>query len=295
MSVSLVDYLAQLPENEIDRLQKRLRIILRHCQEARRLRATLQNVFDSLGPPSRKLTALGPEFLKVFQKLLDNFGTLKSGQIDARERELLQKIPYVVFTDEEHCRLCAEAEQSLARDQFFREEGYLFNAIQTLPLKEKRAWAQWLQMGGNHLNRGNLERELYARMAVNRRRETAMEPANHEDHSIPQESALPEFLSDVFPEDDTRLPVAWFYRGVLPLYNALAETGKLASSTLNPLQKNLIEWMKVGQVVARSVTPAFGEQERWRLVWTRETVAETFPDEIEAELPTRTRQEQLQF
>ena len=130
-------------------------------------------------------------------------------------------------------------------------------------------------MTGTHITRANLERELYHQLAESRRAQEDTAPVNEafEYEAKMHADNLPRFLRDVFPEDDTRFPVAWFYRGILPLYNALSETSR-SMAELNPVQKSLLKKMKIGQVVVRAVPAEFGEPERWRLVWTRETSTE---------------------
>ncbi len=272
MTVSLAEQLARLPETEIDRLQKKLRVILRHYQEPGRLRRTLQNVFENLGAPSECLARLGPDALRVFQKLLDNFGNLTRGQLKAGEQELLQKIPYVIWTDEEHCSLCAEAESSVGADPFFQEKGYLFSLIRSLPLKEKKAWGAWLHLSETHITRSNLEREIYNRVASLRQTAVENDPVDvlEDPYSGAAATGFPGFLNDVFPEDRGALPLNWFYRGILPLYSALAQTDQSHANRLSHAQNTLLQWMKSGQVVARAVTAEFGQSERWRLVRTRE-------------------------
>ena len=295
MSVSLSDFFARLPDSEIDRLQKRLRVILRNCHEPRRLRRTLRTVFENLGPPSRALGQLGPEALNTFQKLLDNFGTLTRSQLKVSEQELLERMPYVVWTDAEHCVLCEEAEDTLRADPYFKDCGYLFSTLNTLPAREKKAWAAWLQMTGTHITRANLERELYHHLAESRRIENETTPVNESGEYEARIHAenLPRYLRDVFPEDDTRFPVAWFYRGILPLYNALSETAR-TTGQLDPIQKSLLKKMKIGQVVVRNVPAEFGEPERWRLVWTRESWEDSAPEAAPAE-PKSEQQGQLSF
>ena len=89
--------------------------------------ARLQTVFEQLGHPSHALIKAGPEALGIFQKLLDHFGVLTRSQLKIAEQELLERNPYVVWTDEEHCCLCQEAEDALREDPYFKDSAYLFS------------------------------------------------------------------------------------------------------------------------------------------------------------------------
>ncbi len=292
----LAELYSALPKAEVLRIQKTLKVIIGRELDPERLRRALNEAYSRLGSPFEVLERRG--LLPAFDRLLDHFGVLSTAQLDADEQESLRQNPYTVWPDESRCVLCGEALELLARESGFRKRNYLYGELTRLPVKERRAWFQWLGLECSVRSEKDRGHQIYLHLAEERRRHSGS--STRADQAL-QSTKLPEYLDEVFADDPQKTPVAWFYRDILPLYQSLADAEKQLKM-LRPGAKGyrarnaqlaLIELFKYGHVIARATYPEFGDATRYRLLWTRESVATASdrPQEQERQLskklPTR--------
>ncbi len=286
-----------LPDAELRRIQKTLKIIVSRGLDRDRLRRVVREGYSRLGQPFEVLERQG--IGETFLKLLDRFGVLPADQMSDAEKADLLKNPYTIWPDERHCVLSGEALELLAQESIFRKRNYLYGELTRLSVKERRAWYRWLGLECSVRSEKDRCHQIYLHLAGERRRSDAP-PA-------PREREFPEFLDQVFPNDPLKSPVAWFYRDILPLYQALADAEKQLKA-LQPgtrgyrdrkLKLDVIDAFKSGALIARAVPPVFGEATRYRLMWTREAIPaaagrESAPEELPPILAARRQGEARQ-
>lgn len=283
-----------LPDAELRRIQKTLKIIVSRGLDPERLRRVVREGYGRLGQPFEVLERQG--IGEAFLKLLDHFGVLSADQITEAEQADLQKNPYTIWPDERHCVLSGEALELLAQESIFRKRNYLYGELSRLSVKERRAWFRWLGLDCSVRSEKDRCHQIYLHLAEERRQ--AHRP------QTPKRTDLPEFLDEVFTNDPLKTPVAWYYREILPLYQALADAEKQLKA-LRPgsreyrnreLKLDIIEYFKRGVLIARAEPPEFGEATRYRLLWTRETIpsrtdstnrADSTPEDFPGILPAR--------
>ena len=262
-----------LPDAELRRIQKTLKIIVSRGLDRERLRRVVREGYSRLGQPFEVLERQG--IGETFLKLLDRFGVLSTDQMSDAEKADLLKNPYTIWPDERHCVLSGEALELLAQESIFRKRNYLYGELTRLSVKERRAWYRWLGLECSVRSEKDRCHQIYLHLAGERRRSDAP-PA-------PREQEFPEFLDQIFPNDPLKSPVAWFYRDILPLYQALADAEKQLKA-LQPgtrgyrdrkLKLDVIDAFKRGALIARAEPPVFGEATRYRLMWTREAIPAT--------------------
>lgn len=265
----LAELYSALPAAETLRIQKTLKVIIGRELDPERLRRALNEAYDRLGSPLEVLERRG--LSSAFHRLLDHFGVLNTAQINAQDQASLRQNPYVCWPNESHCVLCGEALELLARESGFRKRNYLYGELTRLPVKERRAWFQWLGLECSVRSEKDRGHQIYLHLAEERRRQSGS--SKRADAAL-QSAKLPEFLDEAFADDPQKTPVAWFYRDILPLYQALADAEKQLRA-LRPgtkgyrartAQLDLIEFFKYGHVIARATNPEFGEATRYRLL-----------------------------
>ncbi|MBI3395648.1 MAG: hypothetical protein HY042_07435 [Spirochaetia bacterium] len=237
-------------------MQRQLRVILRHKDERAALSHTLSHAYRRLGDPQKILDRL--DCRSPFNRLLDSFGVLTVEHLTSEETDKLAKIPYVIWPDERHCMVAGEVVDMLAEDENVMREGYLFAHLASLSAKELNAWCRWI--GSSEPMSTERERvKLYTHIAWLR----------YADEKQPDGPAIHEsFLEDVIPDDPAVSPVSWYYRGILPLYEALGQTEQ--SGVTDPRIRSIVSLFKTGKLAAYAEPAGFGLPVRHRLVRTRE-------------------------
>lgn len=238
----LISQTPSLRPEEKRRLEKKLRIILRGSQHE--LKKSLVRIFEDLEPRLEREAATGA----VWQDLLDHMG-----QTEAPVDSPLADHPIAFSPAPGLWVLSDEALEALSRMRLFRSMNYLFCDLARLTGVERKAYSRWL----------GLERpagwiELYRRCAALRIGQKQ-----------PDYSSLDGIdLESLFPRDELG-PVFWFYKGVLPLYEAARRLdGELKEAT--EIQKLAIEALRTGHAVVRPRPEEFGMPQRYSICLTRE-------------------------
>ena len=327
MNIYLSECFEQLASDEIKRLQKLLKVILRNATGRAGLKRTLANLYRSLGAPSDVLDRMEPGARDVFLKLLKNFGFLPAERLTEEEKQHLQKNPYTLWLDERICTVSGEARDQIAHDPRFRGLDFLFVHLRNLPPKEKKAWAGWLGVDNYSCTDRDRAGKIYSHLAI-RRCSVAREQSLHDAYlascrkkEMPHNGATHNgaahncaahngashngashngativsanqtltatdttsagyaglFLDQFFPDDPMKHPVSWYYRDILPLYDALAETEK-RNALYTEEARRLVLYLKIGWLVVQPAPAVFGEKQRYRLVATRELSAPELPE-----------------
>lgn len=255
--LSYADIQARLSHSERLRLQKLLHIILPREKPPSLLRCFLKESYARLGLSTAELRSQG--LWPSFVKLLDFYGFLTRSSLDLDEQRALEKNPYTIWPNKDHCVLNADALDFLCSQSDVRKKNYLCFALQKLSSREKKSWCKWLGINAPVSSERERTLALYRRLArLNCSKE----------ETLPQQ--LPEFLDEVFPDDLALSPVAWFYRGVLTFYRSLEETEKKIQE-LSPLARTLLPFFKKGSLLISAIPLDESSQSLgWRIVRTKE-------------------------
>ncbi|MBX7058698.1 MAG: hypothetical protein K1X75_11590 [Leptospirales bacterium] len=259
MAVSLAEVSVRLPARELLRIQKHLKTILR-AATPQKLRQTLFDAYGRLGRPSQVIESL--QLGQAVDRLLKSFGVLDLRNEDEQIRAALERCPYTLFLDEHSCSLSVEAFESMMADPAMRCEDLLLARLLRLRSRERRQWAQWLDCYDPAACQRDQSLRIYRQIASLRRADPEDRPSSH----------FPEHLDQVFSDDPLNNPVAWFLRGILPLYQCLREAEVQARQTRNVDQLVLLGQLREGRLVVVEESEVFGRPPRYRLLQTREEV-----------------------
>ena len=261
MAYSLLENLHNLPGKEIDRLQKRLGIILRNSSETERLRTSVYGIFTRMGDPVlhheklNKSTRAGESLFR----LMDAFGSMHISHLESDELAELKLSPYTVWPDENNCMLSEEAMDVFTHSFESLPSEYLFKHIRGLSVREKKSWARWIKLNFVSTNERMRNRVLYRKLA-----KLCYEKCSD---SLDIQSL---YLEDVFPDDPGRFSVAWFYRDVLSLYDSLHKM-ESENTDLDSNQKKYLNLLKIGKLLVVREKAEFGSPSKHRLILSRES------------------------
>lgn len=248
--ISLNEHSAYIPESELRRIQKKLRAILRFPER----RSTIVAHYRRAASPNVILNNDIDQ--RALMKLVSNGGQIESHALSAEEYASLKDNPYAVWLNETDCALTQESAEFLVKDGFLSGKELLLEYIIKLNRMEVLAWAAWL--GFSEPVQSPFE--LYSRVLCERSKAGfSIDRADPAEHSP--------YLQDIFPDQPANCPVAWFYRGIIPLYESLKRAEFLFAQT--PEQRTALAMLKCGfWTVKPEVT--YGLAERHRIVHTRE-------------------------
>ena len=264
MGIHLGESLHCLPPEEIRRLQRVLRVILHHPgrENARRI---VRAALDRLGLPFDFLSSLAEDARISFERLLGSFGRLSEGHMTEPERSSLLRSPLTIWPATDLCTVSAEVFQRLAGDIRVRRQGYLFAYLHNLPARERRGWARWLGISDARNDRERQQR-IYRKAA------SLQVELGSEAHASFHGRHLAEFFTD----DPLQHPIAWHFRGVLGLYDALAETEARISDYGSEV-RTLLALLKAGRLLVKEEPAPFGQRNRLRLSATQERPLQAAP------------------
>ena len=256
MSLYLADAFQELPETELRRIQKNLKIILSPGVSQERLKRTIRASYERAGSPLEVLIRLG--LRENLDLLLECFGVVQAPVGSPARADLLRN-PYTLWPREDICCLSGEAIDLLCSDPAFRKEDYLLSQISRLGARERKAWERWL--GIMETARSERERilRLYRFLGERRSKSPALDT-----------NRVPGTLRDVFSDELVAHPMAWFYRDVLPFYDCLREEEERALSDRDFAKLEMIEHFKYGRVFLRARPLVLGERTRYSIVVARE-------------------------
>ncbi len=269
MAVSLAEVAAHLPNRELRRVQKQLKTILSGGPPAR-LRPAIQQAYLRLGRASEFIEKL--QLRPLIEQMLDAFGVIDLRRASSEERSALERCPCVVWLDEGFCTLSIEAIDWMAEDPELRFDDLLLTRILRLNVRERRQWAQWLDCDDAALCQRDLSLRLYRRIAERR---AAASSADDSAIALPDDSRD---LDHYFSHDPARSPVAWFLRGVLPLYHCLREAEQIARQKADQTTLQLLAWFKDGRLMAQPAPESFGQPLRFQVLRTRERLPVQAPN-----------------
>jgi len=285
MNVYLSDCFDTLHEAEIKRLQKLLKVILMNKMNRGNLKRTLSTIYQHKGQPSDILAGMNNVSRKIFLKLLKNFGYLTVDKISEDEKKHLIDNPLAIWLNNRVCTVPVEAFELFANDKNFRKYGFLYTYLANLPKKEKKAWARWLKIDDFISSEKMINQKLYSEMARIRCSDREVNwhklfpfSGSHLSSKIHRATSSPLYLDQFFPDDPMKCQVAWFYRDVLTLYDALAETEKrMKNWSIADEVCDLLYLLKTGRVIIEKEKPEFGEKQRCRLVRSWESKYPVLP------------------
>ena len=284
----LAENFDKLPKSELRRIQKLLKVILQHNASRESLKKNPAVLFKNMGRPTEILQNMSEFSRLTFFRLIDSFGVLTLEQLTEAEKEALQANPFTIWPSDTTCVVSGEALNLFSNVPEIRKGGYLFSYLGSLSAQEKRAWSGWLGLSNQIRSEKERTQKLYAYLARIRCNNPASKasPAAGQLHPMAAEydicgdahSLLAEvsYLDQVFEDNPARNPVAWFYRGVLPLYHSLEDAEKKWES-LSSLERRLLLSLKSGQLIIQKESPNFGEKERYKLKETREVAHKNLP------------------
>ncbi|MEQ8350007.1 MAG: hypothetical protein RH862_00885 [Leptospiraceae bacterium] len=255
MHFYLSQSLGQLSNNEVLRLQKSLKVILRHENKPDRLKGTLLSLYNNLqNAPGLSQGS--------FQKLLIAGGLLCTEEMSETEKSELASNPFTVWPNSHCCSIAGEALEALKRDDRFLKDGYLFAFISRLTSREIKAWSTWLSRVHDLPRKPSNAQELYRYLLLVRasRSEAGSETA--------RELSGKDLKAVLRDESDS--PMHWFYRDILPFYRSLddldARMDKEGQSSVKPVLQAFL----YGDVISYGEITGFGEPLKYTIVKTRE-------------------------
>ena len=198
--------LGQLSANELVRLQKSLKVILRHENKPDRLKSTLLSLYNNL----QNAPGLAEE---SFHKLLKAGGLLCTEEMSDQERTELAANPFTVWPNSQCCSIAGEALEALKKDNRFLRDGYLFAFISRLSSKEIKAWSTWMARAHNLARKPGNAQELYRYLLLARASRSALPAQTAEELNGKDLKAV--------LRDESDSPMHWFYRDILPFYRCL--------------------------------------------------------------------------
>ncbi|MCB1139883.1 MAG: hypothetical protein KDK23_14070 [Leptospiraceae bacterium] len=246
--------LGKLSSQEVLRLQKSLRVILKHESKPERLKATLHSLYGHL----QNRACLEQD---SFHRLLEAGGILAESELVGPEKQELAENPFVVWPSPAYCCVAGEALESLKKESQFLRDGYLFAFISRLAPKEIKAWGKWLaRIHGLPRNPSN-GRELYRYLLLTRlSRKSEMDCATE----------LAGKDLKVILRDDVDSPMHWFYRGVLPFYRSLDDLHGRMEKEGQVATEPVLRAFLYGDVISFGEITGFGQPLQYRVVCTRE-------------------------
>lgn len=275
-----------LSASELSRLQKTLHVILRH-NEKDRLQKTLTAVYSNLGNPSEVMQASGETSRRAFLKLLRAFGKLSRSYFSDKEIEALSNHPYTVWVEDE-CLIPGEVLRLIGKKEN-PEIPFLINHLMKLKKKEIEAWARWLGLDEPDLKPQNFYQHIASfRHYQNKKPEfcpTCMDGVD---------------LKTVFPDNPVQSELAWFYRDILPFYEALireeckleiAEDDALMFSGTEDQRKrdqlfyhrrNVLNSFRYGRLIYEEGKPEFGQPVKYRIRATVEDLPAAIPEKVQS-------------
>lgn len=261
MAVYLSNVYRQLPLEERRRQQRLLRTILSVDMERPMIRQQIRSSYLNLGSVAEVLRSRGLE--ASFQRLLRSFCMLEGRRVSSQERASLQRNPYTIWFDRERCLLSGEAMELLQEQSYLPDEDdedYLLMALAKLNAAESKAWSRWL--GLDEAMPSLKERRVRLYWELVRGRCLAKDEGQRAFAALSKRFPFP--LEDIFPNNPHISPMAWFYRGILPLYHCLREIeSNRVEMEKDGCRANLARLFKAGYVTARPAPPVVGEQLRW--------------------------------
>lgn len=249
--------LSQLSRAEVLRLQKSLKVILRHENKTERLQSTLLSLYNNLQ------TAPCLEH-DSFRRLLTAGGVLATEELTSSEQEELRENPFVVWPNASFCSVAGEALEALKKDNRFLRSGYLFAFISRLSSKEIKAWAQWIARTDRLGRKPSNAQELYRYLLLVKA--PAQEPPGQQSATEIDGMDLKAVLVD-----EPTSPMHWFYRGVLPFYRCLDDLhGKMQKEDSPAEVHRILEAFQRGDLISFGEITGFGEPLKFLIRKTRE-------------------------
>jgi hypothetical protein len=236
-------------------LEKHLGIILSenqsHLQQHLMIRRTLQQ----LGGSVDILSGLSRQELLSFIFVLTQFGDTTRLETPA-EYLLLESIPFVVQWRKGHYMIPLEILEYLSHERIFRDQGYLFALIPSLPMREKKSWIRWIGVDFEKGGDRDLNFEIYFQCRL------LQKPFLGK--SLVQESEIE--LEQIWPQGKNEY-IDWFYKGLSTFYYSMEEMSKKEK---DPFLLHVIELIRAGKFVLKRLADVYGEETRYSLVSTVE-------------------------
>ncbi len=247
--------LGQLSANELVRLQKSLKVILRHENKPERLKTTLLSLYNNL----QNAPGLSQD---SFQKLLIAGGLLCTEEMTEQEHIELAANPFTVWPNSHCCSIAGEALEALKKDNRFLRDGYLFAFISRLSSKEIKAWATWIARVHKLARKPGNAQELYRYLLLAR---TSRQKIANSTASELNGKDLKAVL-----RDEVDSPMHWFYRDILPFYRSLddldAKMEKEGEASAIPALRAFL----YGDVISFGELTGFGEPLKYSIIATKE-------------------------
>lgn len=247
--------LGQLSSQEVTRLQKSLKVILRHENKPDRLKNTLLSLYNNLQ------NAPGLEE-DSFHRLLISGGILATEEMTEQEREELTRNPFAVWPNPGCCTVAGEALDALKKDNRFLKDGYLFAFISRLSPKEIKAWGTYIARVHGLARKPSNAPELYKYLLLTR--PTAREQARQTRDDLAGKDLKSVLL------DGADSPMHWFYRDILPFYRCLDDLDAKMEKEGQVATLPALRAFLYGEVISYGELVGFGQPLKYTIVPTKE-------------------------
>ncbi|MCB1172295.1 MAG: hypothetical protein KDK39_01960 [Leptospiraceae bacterium] len=259
MALFLSEVFQHLDESEQRRLQRRLGCILGRGSAQARLRDSVESRLQQLGSISAIFADL--ELSDLLEQALRGYGTIPLDDLEPWQFENLFINPAVLFLDAGVAIIYAEALLLLQAEESESAAPGLLRHLSRLKTREKHALKNWLGLHQADKGGSYLASRMYINMAARQ-------------HNCQKPAETPRYLDEIWPDNPAQNRIAWFYRGILPLYQCLREEEqRILDSDKDPMGKLArILAFKQGQWICKPQKAEPDQPVRYRIYETRETL-----------------------
>ncbi|MDZ4728055.1 MAG: hypothetical protein SH817_18015 [Leptospira sp.] len=236
-------------------LEKHLGIILSENQTQLQQHLMIRRTLQQLGGSVDILSGLSRQELLSFIFVLTQFGDTTRIETPA-EYLLLETIPFVVQWKKGHYMIPLEILEYLAHERIFKDQGYLFALIPSLPIREKKSWIRWIGVDYEKGGDRDINFEIYFQCRL------LQKPFLGK--SLIQESEIE--LNQIWAFGKNEY-MDWFYKDLSTFYYAMEEMSKKEK---DPFLLHVINLIQAGKLILKKLPDVYGEESRYSLVSTVE-------------------------
>jgi hypothetical protein len=235
MSFAIAGNYNRFESGALRKLEKELGIILSPSQPALQQKKMIHYGMTHMGGLHHILESLTRKELLSLIFIITQFGDTALAETPAEYRDL-KNIPYVLEWKKNHFMIPLEIMDLFSQERLFKEQGYLFALIPSLPKAEKKAWIRWMEVDYEPGER-SLDFEIYFQCRL------LQKPFHGK--SLIQDTSF--HLVDLWPVG-TCEEIDWYYKGLTTFYYSLHE---LSKKERDPFKRHVIDVIKCGKFILK--------------------------------------------
>lgn len=236
MPFAIAGNVGRIDSDALRKFEKQLGIILSPHQPTMQQKKMIRHGLQNLGGIHHILESLSKKELLSLIFLITQFGDVTMEETPRDYREL-NDIPYIVEWKKFHYMIPLEVMDILSQERLFKEQGYLFALIPSLPKEEKKAWIRWMGVDYEPNSERSLDFELHLQCRV------LQKPFHGK--SLIQDT---EFSVVDLWQEGTCEELDWFYKGLTSFYYSMNE---LSKKEKDPFKRHVIDVIKCGKFILK--------------------------------------------